>query len=290
MRYRERQPSPPLRPFVECFWIARSALPATTRRREILLPDGTTQLLFSSAGGYRRFEDSSVKRGEEIVGSHLVGMRTQGVFIEQKGIEEIFAIRFRAGGLAPFLTLPAVETIQRSLTLDSLFGSSADELETMIFEAPTADERIAITERFLLRLLKQRESTTLYARRPLTHAVAKIYGSRGTVSIDRLGRELGLSYRSIDRLFERHIGIPPKRLSRIVRFNYALNLMHRSAGAGQSRIALEAGYADQAHMIRDFREFTHTTPTDFLARRYGIVAVSQPALQTRLSNSFNTGA
>jgi AraC-like DNA-binding protein len=287
MRYYEYQPSPLLRPYVECFWVARSALPAPTRRREILLPDGTTQLLFSFGGGYRRFEAPDTRQGVEIAGSHLVGMRTHGVFIEQQGLEDIFAIRFRAGGLSPFITVPPAAIVQQSISLDLLFGPIADELETMIFEATTTEERIAIAERVLLRLLAAWEPRA-DAQRHLRRAVARIHSSRGTISIERLGRDLGLSYRTMDRAFNRYLGIPPKRLARIIRFNYALSLIHRSAGACHARTALEAGYSDQAHMIRDFREFTHTTPTDFLARRYGIVEVSQPALRNRLSNSFNT--
>lgn len=287
MRYQEFHPSPLLRPYVECFWIAQSGTPSRTPRREILLPDGTTQLLLSFAGGYRRFDGAGADRGVSIAGSHLVGMRTQGIFIEQRGVEDIFAIRFRAGGLSPFISLPIAETVQQSISLDLLLGPAASELEARIFEAPTAAERIAIAEGVLLQRLRAGEAMA-HAQRNLRHALKRIYASHGALSIDRLGRELGMGYRAMDRAFNRHVGISPKRLSRIVRFNYALNLMHRSAGACQSRIALEAGYADQAHMIRDFREFTHTTPLDFLARRYGIVEVSQPALRNRLSNSFNT--
>lgn len=286
IRYREYRPSPPLRPYIECFWIAQSNAPHSTRPREILLPDGTTQLFLSAAGGYERFESAHGGHGVRIAGSHLVGMRTHGVFIEQHGIEDIFAVRFRAGGLSPFLGMPVAGTVHQSIPLEALLGPAADELEGRVIEARTADERIDIVERMLLRRLGARNAIAPDQSR-IGRAVERIYRAHGRIAIDQLGGELGMSYRALDRAFSRHVGIPPKRLSRIVRFNYALSLMQRSADACHCRIALEAGYADQAHMIRDFKQFTQSAPTDFLARRYGIVEVSQPAMRNRLSNSFN---
>lgn len=287
LRYREYRPSPPLEPYIECYWIAQCDAPRSLGSREILLPDGTTQLLLSITGAYQRFDGANAARGVCITGSHLVGMRTSGVFIEQQEVEDVFAIRFRAGGLSPFLGMPVAETVHQSISLDLLLGAAADELEGRVIEARTAGERIGIVERLLLQRLA-RNGAIAPAQRCVRRAVERIYGTRGAVSMDRLGAEVGMSHRALDRAFTRHVGIPPKRLSRIVRFNYALTLMQQRASASHARIALEAGYADQPHMIRDFREFTHSAPADFLARRYGIVEVSKPALRNRLSNSFNT--
>lgn len=286
MLYREFVPSPPLRPYVECFWIARSEARRSPGPREILLPDGTTQLLLSFGGAYERFEDPVVGRGARVAGSHIVGMRTRGVFIEQEGGEDVFAVRFRAGGLFSLLRLPMVEVVHRSVPLDDVLGAFADELEARVFEAFTSEERVRVAEHALLTQLQPGGKGTGSEER-VRQAVQRIYIARGALPIDRLARELGLGYRSLDRAFNLHVGIPPKRLSRIVRFNYALSLLQRGGGLSHSRVAQEAKYADQAHMIRDFREFTHTAPTEFLARSYGIVEASRPALRKRLSNSFN---
>jgi len=214
-------------------------------------------------------------------------MRIRGVFIEQQEVEDVFAIRFRAGGLSPFLAMPVAVTVHQSISLDALLGAAADEIEGRVIEARTTGERIDIVERILLRRLA-RTGTITPAQRQVRRAVERIYCTRGGVTMDQLGGELGMSHRALDRAFGRHVGIAPKRLSRIVRFNYALSRMQQHAAASHSRVALDAGYADQSHMIRDFREFTHSAPADFLARRYGIVEVSKSALRDRLSNSFNT--
>lgn len=287
IRFREYSPSPALRAFVECFWVAKSTGDVVRPSREILLPDGTAQLLLSAGNAYQRFDAPDAARGARIGGSHLVGLRTHGVFVEQQGAEELFAIRFRAGGLAPLIGIPADETVHRSIPLDVLLGAAGRDLEARIFDARTTRERIAIAEHALLRMLSAR-GDRLPMSRAVQRAVSRIYAARGGIRVAELGAELGLSYRALDRAFRRYVGIAPKRLSRIVRFNYALTLLHGASDARHSRIALDAGYADQAHMIRDFRAFTHSSPTDFLARRYRIVEMSQPALRRRLSDSFNT--
>ncbi|TBW48229.1 AraC family transcriptional regulator [Marinobacter halodurans] len=286
--YREFAPSAALAPFVECFWVARSGERTGATSREILLPDGTTQLILSFGGAYRRFQHADAERGERVAGSHVAGLRATGVFIEQEGGEDIFAIRFRAGGLYPFLQIPMLELVQGNLALEDAPARLADELEGRVFDAITPEQRVAAAEALLLRRLRatgaEAETRAAYVR----HAVGRIYASQGRVSIDALSRELGLGYRTLDRAFNQYVGVPPKRLCRIVRFNHALLLMQQHGAGDVPWIALEAGYADQPHLIRDFREFAHATPVPFLERRYRIVEVSRPALERRLSNSFNT--
>lgn len=288
MLYREFAPSAALAPFVECFWIARSSACRPAASREILLPDGTTQLILSFGGSYTRFQHAQAERGVRVVGSHIVGLRSTGVFIEQEGGEDIFAIRFRAGGLYPFLQIPMSEFVQCSLALEDAPARLADELEERVFDAITPERRVGVAEDLLLRRLRATGAETAARAAYVRHAVRQIYATRGTVSVDALGRELGLGYRTLDRAFSQHVGVPPKRLCRIVRFNHALLLMQQHNARDVPWIAQEAGYADQPHLIRDFREFTHATPVQFLGRRYGIVEVSRPALERRLSNSFNT--
>jgi AraC-like DNA-binding protein len=63
------------------------------------------------------------------------------------------------------------------------------------------------------------------------------------------------------------LGLPPKVIGRILRFDRVKRRLERADGHGLSEIALDCGYYDQAHLNRDFRAFAHATPTEFLARR-----------------------
>jgi transcriptional regulator GlxA family with amidase domain len=87
----------------------------------------------------------------------------------------------------------------------------------------------------------------------------------GRLQVGDLADEVGWSRRHLIARFRLQVGVPPKMLSRIVRFGGLLRRLDAPARPGLSQLATEAGYYDQAHMNRDFREFTGTTPTDFAA-------------------------
>ena len=86
-----------------------------------------------------------------------------------------------------------------------------------------------------------------------------IFAARGRVNIETLAASLGRSRRQLERVFEREVGLAPKFLARIARFQHAYGLA-RGEAPDWSAVAAEAGYADQAHLIRDFRAFADTTP------------------------------
>jgi transcriptional regulator GlxA family with amidase domain len=88
----------------------------------------------------------------------------------------------------------------------------------------------------------------------------------GAVPIGRIASEVGWSHRHLIARFRQQIGLSPKTAARLVRFDGVWRRLDQRRRPSWAQIAGEAGYADQAHLVRDFREFTGTTPTDFVAR------------------------
>jgi transcriptional regulator GlxA family with amidase domain len=86
------------------------------------------------------------------------------------------------------------------------------------------------------------------------------------VAIGRLAREVGWSHRHLIARFKQQVGLGPKTAARLVRFDEVLRRLDERRPLDWGLVAVEAGYADQAHLIRDFRQFTGTTPTEFLPR------------------------
>ena len=84
--------------------------------------------------------------------------------------------------------------------------------------------------------------------------------------IGRVAEEVGWSHKHLITKFRQQVGLSPKTAARLVRFDRVLRAMERPDPYGWERIAAESGYADQPHLIREFRTFTGGTPTDFLAR------------------------
>lgn len=230
MEYREFVPEGPLRDHVRCIWTMRAAGGGLDR----LLPDGTCEIVLNRGDPFRH-------EGRLQPRAMVVGQMPRFMDIEATGAVDLVGIRFRPGGLYPFLRAPMSE----------LTGTWAD---------------LRDVDRGLVRALDGDPEAALLARlRPadgaIAAAVARIEG--GEQRIDRVAKGLGIHPRRLERAFAREVGLPPKALARIIRFQGVLR------GTGEwAALAQACGYYDQAHLIRDFKEFAGESPTAYFGRRH----------------------
>jgi AraC-like DNA-binding protein len=99
----------------------------------------------------------------------------------------------------------------------------------------------------------------------VTRALGRLRASGGTVRVDSLAAEIGCSRRHLAAGFREQVGVSPKLLGRILRFQRAVALV--GAGPGWAEIAARCGYYDQAHMVRDFHQFAGASPGEFARRK-----------------------
>lgn len=92
-------------------------------------------------------------------------------------------------------------------------------------------------------------------------AWSALVASGGRASVGELARDLGWSRRHLTERFTREVGVAPKTYARVVRFDRARELIATAGGRSLARVALDAGYYDQAHLNRDFRELAGAPPT-----------------------------
>jgi methylphosphotriester-DNA--protein-cysteine methyltransferase len=132
-----------------------------------------------------------------------------------------------------------------------------------LFEARSHKKKIDILQQALLRLLK-----TPNLNPPIINAAVRlIQQQRGNISVDDLSRELGVNYKYLERQFLRIIGLTPKSYSRIARFQNVMQALRYAAFHAWPSLALDCGYYDQAHFIKEFKAFTGATPSEFIARQ-----------------------
>lgn len=153
--------------------------------------------------------------------------------------------------MTPFLRVSAQEITDRTIPLDGLWGSAARELESRLAESRSADHSCHILAAGLTTPDKQPSNTQ--------RAVEAITAADGDLDMEWVIRQAGITERQFRRRLLEETGFSPKKLCRVLRFRRACALGTR--GLPWSLIAVEAGYFDQAHLIRDFREFTRSTPT-----------------------------
>ncbi len=239
--YVEHGPPPALAPFVECFWTTGRA-GAGSAATDRVLPDGCIDILFEEGR------------------ATVVGAMTRALLLPPGPRAAVVAVRFRPGGAAPLLGLPAHALTDRDAPLDDIWRDGRD-LAARVADASSPAAAIAA----ITCALSSRAATASALDPRVGAAVSVLARERGAVSIARLCARLGLSRQHLARLFEAHVGHGPKLFARVVRLRAAVDAARAAPRRPDwAAIAFEAGYADQAHMITDFRALAGVTPARFL--------------------------
>ena len=280
MRYGEIQPMPVLARFVECFWTLEDETGAAAVQPERLLPDGCIELILNFGESFQEHKDDGRK---ELQPLHLlVGQMTQPVLITPTGSVRLFGIRFHPGGTFPFFRMPMHELTNHITELAVLSGDFQRDLIRCCEEKPSLMLKVAAVEK----LLADRVSSGRDEAR-LVGLVAKIVQRGGRLSVDQLAEAAGISNRQLERRFLFEVGVGPKLLCRILRFQQVFRAVDRN-DEGWAAIAADCGYYDQAHLIRDFREFTWQTPAALFENSSALT--ESFTRKNRMSDFSNTAA
>lgn len=231
-RYQEFAPPPGLAPWVECVWCSESSADVPEHS---VRPDGCLDILFSSLEGLNAVGAMTIERR-----IHMPpGVRTAG-------------IRFHPGMAGPFLNCAPDELTDRIVSLDIVWGAQAREWEARLATALKAQE-LAWQLGSLFRVPAGQPGA-------VRKAISAIRVHRGNIDLDWVASQANLSPRQFRRRCLEESGLNPKRLCRILRFRHASELAAAAPKPDWADLATRAGYFDQAHLIRDFREFTGRTP------------------------------
>jgi len=166
-------------------------------------------------------------------------------------------------GAYRLLGLPLNELDGRIVDLADILGDADRRLAEQLRETSGWQQRFTLMDHFLL-------GRMACGPRPspeVEWAWQRLVATRGRVPIGQIAGEVGWSHKHLIAKFRRQAGLRPKTAARLVRFDSVWRHLDRQPGRlDWGRVAADAGYADQAHLVRDFRQFTGTTPTDFKAR------------------------
>lgn len=256
MRYCEQRPTAALAPHLECLWfVSDTDGSAASGAIERVLPDGCVEWIFHLGAPFQRATLSGEWEGQPR--SFLVGELTRFLLVKPAGQIEIMGVRFKPGGAYRFLPFPLDGLTDNSVPTAEIWGCEGTWLEESVVDASSDAERQQLVEQFLL---KRFDRTT--SRPRLDAAVEEIIRSRGQTRVHDLAGQVGLSSRQLEREFRSNVGLSPKSLARIMRFQNLLRLVGEGALRDWACLALEGGYADQPHMVREFREFTGQSPSE----------------------------
>jgi AraC-like DNA-binding protein len=165
-------------------------------------------------------------------------------------------------GAYRLLGLPLDQLSGHTVDLVEVLGADGRRLAEQLRDTPSWRRRFALMDRFLLGRLDRGPRPAPEVARTWERLVA----TGGALPIRQLAREVGWSHRHLLTRFRQQVGLGPKTAARLVRFNGVWRRLDEDRPLDWGLVAAEVGYADQAHLVREFRQFTGTTPTGFLAR------------------------
>jgi len=267
MRYEEFHPCEPLAKFIKCFWFLESAAAHSTGPERIL-PDGCTEMVFHLADAFDQHRPDGTTERQPL--ALLVGQMRGHLLIQPTGRVRVLGVRFLPGGAYPFLTLPQNEIAGRVIALDSIWGAITSELHARIADAATPGESVKQIEKILSARLNEfrchDSGHDSFHDSGMMRAIALVLSSGGRQPVESLADDMGISLRKLDRAFNTRVGLTPKTLCRIVRFQRVFKMIERTGGGrGWVQIALDCGYYDQAHFVKEFKEFAGKAPTGYFA-------------------------
>jgi AraC-like DNA-binding protein len=278
MKYFESKPSPRLVQNIKCFWSIRSDVGAGGP--EPVLPDGCPEIVFNLSDRFRRiYSDGSFETQPSAIVS---GQLRSGISIMSTGHVDLFGVRFHPSGAFSVLGMPLRELTDRIEALDSVIGREARQLEEMIFSARDFHDRIHLFETFCVESVNGLSAGDGLAGR----LVQTIVDHRGRISVSDLRSISGFGERKLERTFQRFVGLSPKTFARIVRFQSVVRRIETVESADLLDTALDFGYYDQSHMIREFREFSGKSPVAYFEEKHRISELFTTSVPA--SDSYNT--
>lgn len=225
-------------------------------------PDGTVEVIFHLEEPFGQIESGRVRAQPACM---LVGVWTRPIELLASRRYDAVGIRLKPGAASAFCRDPLHGFTDRVVDATAIWGRAASDLCERLAEAGDPSSRLKRIEEFLARRMRR-------AGRALPGPLSAIDRTRGRLSIDMLARQTGMGHRRLERAFLAEVGVSAKMLSRIVRFQRALaesqTLRASSsefAGTRWVDVALQCGYSDQSHLIRDFRQFAGETPATLTA-------------------------
>ncbi len=258
MNYQTLQPHSDLKSLVKCYWTLEVPYQEETQK-QLIIPDGCIEMIFILGDDIKRYtsEDEFIIQPRELV----VGQITEPFFIEPTGVVNCFAVRFYPYGFGNFVQTPIRELANKETPLHDLFGENrSHELKQKIIQAIDIQSKIEIVEAFLLDTLNDK----IIIDHIVKTTIDAILLTKGSAPINTVLKDDLSKRRQLERKFMKKVGISPKQLGKVIRLQTALKMLLNQQSENLTSIAYESEYYDQAHFIKDFKEFTGTTPKEFL--------------------------
>ena len=251
-----REPAASLRGSVNAYYGYREQTARPLRRREGPGSDVVVILGFDTRWWIGDAVDRSDAGSQH--SSFTGGLRETQVLTEHDGRSDGMQVDLTPAAAQALFRVPMSSLAGQIVELEDLLGRRATRLVEQLHEQPSWAERFALLDATLTRWLSEAPPRST----EVAWAHARLRTSHGRVRVSWLAQELGWSRKRMAARFREELGLTPKAVARVLRFEQAVRLAERS-DFGWGRVARECGYYDQAHLIREFKSISGCTPGTF---------------------------
>lgn len=260
MVFHSYRPPGPLSAFVDHLWIYSGF--ESPRLKERIFPNGTFELVFNLRDDKIRIYQST--RPSECIrlSGGIVSGPYAGFFVTDTALEaSVMGVHFKPGGALPFLGFAANELADTHIDLQTIWGRTAADVREQLCYKTSPVRRFRLLERFLLSRLPRS-----FEHHDAVSLALSALGTARCQTTHELAHDACLSEKRFIEVFRSDVGLNPRLFTRIRRFQRVLARTRRYEALDWAELAVDHGYFDQSHLIRDFVAFSGCTPAEYMRR------------------------
>lgn len=234
-------PSPEVARFVEHYWIVRWDLRGKDPFRQDVLSHPSVHLVF---------ERNNTKIWGVVTGKFTRVLKDKG---------QVLGVKFHPGAFYPFLQQPVASFKDDALPFNAVFDDDLEQLEGRLLCSERDESMVELVEAFMRQYLPEHDPKTVEAGR----MVECIMNEKTILKVDDLAERFNYSKRTLQRLFRQYVGVSPKWVIQRYRLHEAAERMAAGEAGNWLQLALDLGYFDQSHFIRDFKAIVGVSPAEY---------------------------
>ena len=254
----EYKPRQPLDSFVEFYWTGEFNTTYEPRLSQLVVPNGYVELIIHLSDQHCDLQTGS--NWGQSPNYTIIGLYTRPYEVQFRSHVRTFGIRFKPEGVYNLFGVPASIFSERFEDMELVLGSHFRDYCSRLRETGNIHQKLNLTRQYLLNQLQNHYPEKTY----LNRAADLIRVENFTSKVDELSGKVYISRRQLEREFKEKIGLSPKQYIRIARLNAINRYLQSGREINLGSLSLEAGFADQAHLCREFKTFAGLPPAKFM--------------------------